>query len=127
MSRLPVDEGSPTANSVRRSYEEFAARWDFVFEQAFSVIGIRMRSGITIRQPSMLAISLTEGFTVWDRIDPSATRHILRTTGPDGAKQEWSLFSIGLEALVWQFAKLDGLPGADATPEQAVASAGHPE
>jgi len=127
VSRLPMDEGSPTANSVRRSYEEFAARWDFVFQQAFSAIGIHLRSGITIRQLSMLAISLTEGFTVWDRIDPSATRHILRTTGPDGTKQEWSLFSIGLEALVWEFAELDGSPGADATREQAVAPAGHPE
>ncbi|HEX7459025.1 MAG TPA: hypothetical protein VF279_00255, partial [Acidimicrobiales bacterium] len=127
LSRLPMDEGTPTADSVRRSYEEFVSRWDFVFERTFSVIGIHMRPGITIRQLSMLAISLTEGFTVWDRIDPSATRHILRTTGPDGATQEWSLFSLGLEALVWQFAELDALPGADATREQAVAPAGHPE
>ena len=127
LSRLPMDEGSPTADSVRQSYEEFASRWDFVFEQTFSVIGIHMRPGFTIRQLSMLAVSLTEGFIVWDRIDPTATRHILRATGPDGAKQEWSLFSIGLEALVWEFAELDGSPGADATREQAVAPAGHPE
>ena len=112
---------------MRRTYEEFAVRWDFVFQQAFAVIGIRMRPGLTIRQLSMLAISLTEGFTVWDRVDPSDTRHILRTTGPDGEKQEWSLFSLGLEALVWQFAELDGQPGADATREEAVAPAGHPE
>ena len=127
VSRLPLEEGSPTATSVRRAYEEFATRWDYVFERTFAVIGIRMRPGLTIRQLSMLAISLTEGFTVWDRVDPSVTRHILRPTGPDGGKQEWTLFSLGLDALVWQFAELDGLPSAGATHEQAVAPAGHPE
>jgi len=126
VSRLPMDQGSPMATSVRRAYEEFAARWDFVSEQTVSVIGIHLRPGLTIRQLSMLAISLTEGFSVWDRVDPSGTRHILRPTGPEGAKQEWSLFSLGLEALVWQFAELDGLASAGATQIQAVAPAGHP-
>ena len=59
----------------------------------------------------MLAISLTEGFSIWDRVDPTMTRHILRPTGPNGEKQEWTLFSLGLEGLVWQFAELDETSG----------------
>jgi hypothetical protein len=112
---------------VRGAYEEFAVRWDFVFERTFEVIGIRLRPGLAIRQLSMLAISLTEGFTIWDRVDPTMTRNILRPTGPDGDKQEWTLFSLGLEALVWQFAELDGTPDAGALQELAVAPAGNPE
>jgi len=27
----------------------------------------------------------------------------MRPTGPNGEPQEWNLFSIGLEGLVWQF------------------------
>ena len=127
VSRLPSDEGSPTSASVRRAYEEFAVRWDFVLEQAFEEIGVRLRPGLTVRQLSMLAISLTEGFTIWDRVDPSMTRHILRPTGPHGEKQEWSLFSLGLEALVWQFAELVDATDADAPPGSAVAPAGNPE
>ena len=109
-SRLPTEEGTVTATSIRRSYEEFASRWDFVFAQTFAVLGIRMRPGFSVRQLSMLAVSLTEGFTVWDRVDPTMTRDILRPTGPGGGKEEWTLFSIGLEALVWQFAELEDRP-----------------
>lgn len=123
VSRLPREEGTPTAVSIRRTYEEFAARWDYVLERAFAVIGIRLRPGLTIRQLSMLAISLTEGFATWDRIDPTMTRHILRPTGPYGEKEEWTLFSVGLESLVWQFAELDG--PADEGSVQPVA--GNPE
>jgi hypothetical protein len=114
VSRMAMDEGSLTAARVRQVYEEFASRWDFVFTQTFAVVGIRLRRGLTVRQLSMLAISLTEGFSIWDRVDPTMTRHILRPTGPDGEKQEWTLFSLGLEGLVWQFAELDDTPGAAA-------------
>jgi hypothetical protein len=99
---------------VRQVYEEFATRWDFVFMQTFAVIGVRLRPGLTIRQLSMLAISLTEGFSIWERVDPTMTRHILRPTGPNGEKQEWTLFSLGLEGLVWQFAELVESPDAGA-------------
>ena len=126
-SRLPTEEGSPTAIRVRQAYEEFATRWDFVFEQTFAVIGIRLRPGLTIRQLSMLAISLIEGFAIWDRVDPTLTRHILRPTGVNGEKQEWSLFSLGLEGLVWQFTELEDAPDADALRRRTDASAGNPE
>jgi len=123
VSHLSMDGETPTAVSTRLAYEEFAARWDYVLERAFTVLGVRLRPGLTVRQLSMLAISLTEGFAVWDRINPTMTRNILRPTGPDGEKQEWNLFSVGLESLVWQFAELDGsTDGGVGRPE-----AGNPE
>lgn len=110
VSRLPADEGTPAAEGVRRAYEVYCVRWDFVLSRSFEILGVRMRPGVSIRQLSMLAISLAEGFTIWDRVDPTMTRHILRPTGPGDEKQEWTLFAVGLEALVWQFAELDDDP-----------------
>ncbi len=125
-SKLPSDEGTPAADSVRHAYEVFCIRWDFVLEQSFEKLGIRMRPGLTVRQLSMLAISLAEGFTIWDRVDPTATRHILRPTGPDRRSQEWSLFSLGLEALVAQFTELVEETGG-ATPWAGPPTPGNPE
>ena len=137
VSRLSTEEGSPTAARVRRAYEEFASRWDFVFTNTFAVLGIRLRPGCTVRQLSMLAISLLEGFTIWDRLDPSRTRHLQRGNGADPTEQEWSLFALGVEALVRQFTELDEWPGPDASEGPApapdaserhgVAPAGNPE
>ena len=124
VSRLPSDEGTPAAESLRRAYDVYCVRWDFALGRAFEILGVRMRPGLTIRQLSMLAISLAEGFVIWDRVDPAMTRHILRPTGSEGEKKDWTLFSMGLEALVWQFAEL--VEGAD-WPMQVGASAGNPE
>jgi hypothetical protein len=49
---------------------------------------------------------------VWDRVDPTRTRHILRPTGPNGEQQEWTAFAPVSEALVWRFAKLHDGPDA---------------
>jgi hypothetical protein len=124
VSRLPSDEGTSAADGVRRAYEVYCVRWDYALGRAFEVLGVRMRPGVSIRQLSMLAISLAEGFAIWDRVDPTMTRGILRPTGREGEKQEWTLFSMGLDALVWQFAELDG--DAD-RPSPSGASAGNPE
>ena len=124
VSRLPTEEGTPAAESLLRAYEVYCVRWDFALGRAFEMLGVRMRPGLTIRQLSMVAISLAEGFIVWDRLDPVMSRHILRPTGPEGEKQEWTLFSMGLEALLWQFAELDEHAGTPAGPG---ASAGNPE
>ncbi len=124
VSRLPSDEGTPAAESLHRAYEVYCVRWDFALGRAFEVLGVRMRPGLTIRQLSMLAISLAEGFAIWDRLDPTMSRNILRPTGREGEKVEWTLFSMGIEALLWQFAELE--EDADPPPGPGV-SAGNPE
>ena len=106
VSKLPREGGTPAAESVRRAYEVYCVRWEFVFEQSFELLGIRMRSGLTVRQLSMLAISMVEGFAIWDRIDPDRVHGIVLPTGADGDEQEWSLLSLGLEALVGQLTEL---------------------
>ena len=80
----------------------------------------RFAPGLTIRQLSMLAISLAEGFAIWDRLDPTMSRNILRPTGREGEKVEWTLFSMGIEALLWQFAELE--EDADPPPGPGVSA-----
>ena len=119
VSRLPSDEGAPAAESLRRAYEMYCIRWDFALGRAFEVLGVRMRPGVGIRQLSMLAISLAEGSTIWDRVDPTMSRQLLLPTGSEGEKQEWTLFALGLDALVWQLAELDEdwTSGSSGNPE----------
>ena len=59
VSRLPMKEATPTAAIVRSRYPEFAARWDYVFEQAFALIGVWIRPGFAVRQLLMPAIAPT--------------------------------------------------------------------
>jgi len=106
VSKLPGEGATQAAASVRRAYEVYCVRWDFVFEQSFDLLGIRVRPGVTVRQLSMLAISLVEGFAIWDRLEPVSARSILQPTGPGGGSQEWSLLSLGLDALVGQLTEL---------------------
>jgi hypothetical protein len=107
VSRLPEAAATPAGETARAAYEEFCLRWEFVFEQTFAVLGVRLRPGFTLRQLSMLAISMTEGFARWDRLDPGSARGIMRPTGPDGEEREWTLFSVGLEAVMWHLTELD--------------------
>lgn len=114
ISRLSVDQGTPGSSSVLGAYEEIRARWDYALESAFEVLGLGIRPGLSVRQLSMLVVSLAEGALIWDRIDPACTRQILRPTGLDGEEQEWGLFAVGIEALVWQFTEPIEMPASAA-------------
>ena len=106
LAKLPAGEGTPEAVAVRNVYETYCVRWDFVFERTFERLGLRVRPGVTVHSLSMLAISMVEGFTIWDRVDPAAARSIGRPTGSDGQGQEWSLLSLGIDTLVGQLTEL---------------------
>jgi len=107
VSRLPLDEGTPAAAGVRHAYETYSVRWDYAIGQAFEALGVRMRPGVTVRQLSMLAISLAEGCSIWERVDPPRSGGILLPTGPEGTSREWTLFALGLDALVERLTELD--------------------
>ena len=105
VSRLPLAGDAPISKAVLAAYESIVHRYEDLIGSAFAVLGLRVKPGFTLRQLSIAAISLAEGCTLWDRIDTSSTRGILRPTGPDGETQEWMLYAVGLEALLWQFAE----------------------
>ena len=88
-------------------YDAFTRRYVELYAGMASLLGFRLRPGLTLRQFAIAAESLAEGCALRERVDPSEMSAIARPTGPDGAPQAWTLFAVGLDALVRQFFELD--------------------
>jgi hypothetical protein len=80
-----------------------------------SFVGFRLREPLTMHQFSVAADSLGQGFGLRDRFDGTSAEPTSRPSGPDGRPQEWTLFAIAFEALVFHFFELD----PDWVPEDA--------
>ena len=77
-------------------------------------LGLRLRGGLTLRQFAIAAESLGEGCALRNGVDGPDMSGILWPTGPQGDLRSWTLFGVGLEALVVQFFELD----PDWSPDQ---------
>jgi hypothetical protein len=80
--------------------------WSENFIALTGVLGVRVRQPWSMDQFSMAAIAYAEGCA----LRQLASNHIevvIRPTGANNEDQEWSLFAIGLEALVHQFLEPD--------------------
>ena len=71
-----------------------------------ALLGMRVREPLTFRQLSVAAGALAEGCSLRQHVDPDLGV-ILQPTGPNGEDEEWTLFAIGLEALLMQFLEPD--------------------
>lgn len=69
-------------------------------------LGLRLRRGLTLRQFTVAASALAEGCALRNRVD-SEMSGILLPTGPGGALREWTVFGIGVDALVHEFFEAD--------------------
>jgi hypothetical protein len=85
--------------SVTETYEE-------IYGQLASLLGLRLRAPLTIRQFTVATGALAEGCTLRNRVDVDMDGIVL-PTGPDGEDQEWTLFGLGLEALAHRFFEPD--------------------
>jgi hypothetical protein len=88
-------------------YATITNRFEEIYGANAELLGLRIRKGLTIRQYTMAVGALAEGSALRSRVDPAEMAGILRPTGPSGEEQEWTLFAIGVEALLWQFFELD--------------------
>jgi hypothetical protein len=93
--------------ALRSGYETFTERVESVYSAMNSFLGFRLREPFTLRDFVIAADSLAQGFGLRDRIDDSMMKVIIRTTGPGGAEQEWTLFAVAFEGLVAQFFEMD--------------------
>ena len=87
-------------------YLSISKFWSEHFSVLMDVLGFRMRYPWTMDQFVMAVIAYSEGCSLRQRTSDHVEM-ILRPTGPDGEDQEWSLFAVGLEALVHQFLEPD--------------------
>ena len=71
-----------------------------------TVFGYRIREPLTILQFLNAVGALSEGCSLRDRVDTKMLG-IVRPTGPHGEDRPWTIFGIGLHALVLEFFELD--------------------
>src|SRR5271156_2799688 len=67
---------------------------------------MRVRAPLTIRQLTVAVGALAEGCSLRQHVDPQLEGIVL-PTGVNGENQEWTLFGIGLEALLLHFFEPD--------------------
>ncbi len=87
--------------------EVFTERIQRLYAAMISYLGFRLREVFTLRQFVVAADALSQGYGLRDRIDSSIDERIIRQTGPGGEAQEWSLFAVAFEGLIWQFLEID--------------------
>ncbi len=102
-----TDVDDPVADALRQGYEAVTSRFEGAFAVMLSTFGFRLRQSLTLRQLTVATGALAEGCALRYGVDTDSTRSIMRPTGPDGEEQEWTLFSVALEALVNAFVELD--------------------
>ncbi len=97
----------PVADALRHGYETVTQRFEGAYARMLSSFGFRLREPLTLRQLTVATGALAEGCALRDGVDPKSSRHILRPSGPNGEDQDWTLFSVGVEALFRMFVELD--------------------
>ncbi len=91
------------SDAAKATYTAITRRDTEVLEGMAKVLGMQLRPGFTIEQFVLAVVALSEGCALRDRIDPANTRRVRLPSGSGGRRQEWRLFAVGLEALVWHF------------------------
>ncbi len=89
--------------TLLHSYETTVRHYQEIYEAVGPLLGFRLRPPYTYRQLAVAVAALAEGCGLRDQVDPGSSRDILRPTGPGGEEQDWTLFGIGLEALLNHF------------------------
>ncbi len=87
-------------------YEAVTKFWDETYAPLMDLFGVRLRQPGSMRQFTIAVTAYSQGCSLRARIDGSI-EIVVRPTGPNGEDQDWTLFAIGLEALVHQFFEPD--------------------
>lgn len=100
------ETSAATRSAITASYENLTTSYMGLYGWAIDHLGLRLRHPLTLRQMTIAISALVEGCALRDQVDRDSVRRIPRPTGVHGELEEWTLFGIGLEALVWQFVEL---------------------
>ena len=100
------ETSAETRSAITASYENLTTNYMGLYRWAIDHLGLRLRHPLTLRQMTIAISALVEGCALRDQVDHDSMRRIPRPTGTHGELEEWTLFGIGLEALVWQFLEL---------------------
>ncbi len=104
-SDLP-DRHQRVLSRLMESYDAINYQGEDAFSGLMTIFGYRPKAPLTVRQFLNAVGALAEGCSLRDRVDTQMVG-IVRPTGPDGADQTWTIFGIGLHALVLEFFEPD--------------------
>lgn len=93
-------------STLMRSYDAINQEGEEAFGGLMTLFGYRIREPLTIPQFLNAAGALSEGCSLRDRVDATMLG-ITRPTGENGEDQQWTIFGIGLHALVVEFFEID--------------------
>ena len=106
-----VDAGSPRKQPIVDALLAAEETADDYYEEryafAMQALGLRVRDPFTLRHFVASIDLLAQGCALRAAVDPTVSDRIGRPTAPDGADQDWTLFAVGIEALVQQFVEID--------------------
>ncbi len=106
-----VDSGSsrkkPIVEALLRGEIRATDRYEESYAAAMQVLGLRMREPFTVRQLALSVVAFGQGCALRAGVDKTTSHGIDRATGPEGAEQPWTMFAIGVEALIQQFIEID--------------------
>ncbi len=104
--------------ALRDGYTSFTKLWEESFAALAALLGLRIRPDSDISEFVMVITALDQGFSLRHRIN-GEIGYVTRPTGPNGEDEDWTLFALGLEALVHQFFEPDPRYGSEAPAEEA--------
>ncbi len=102
----PSERGRRIRKALVEGYETTTDMWTELYNALMVFLGLRVRAPFTLRQFTESVGALIQGCALRTGAEPDAPP-ILRPTGPEGRSEPWSLFAVGLEALVLQYLELD--------------------
>jgi len=108
MSQSMADQGQRRRikEALGEGYTHVYTFWSDQFLGLTQLLGYRTRPPWTLEQLTMSVTAFSEGCSIKQRISDHI-EVMTRPTGPDGEDQEWTLFAVGLEALVNEFLEPD--------------------
>jgi len=102
-----LDQRERIGLALAEGYESVTAFWEGIYRWLMDYLGFRPRRPMTVRQFTMAVTALSEGCSLREHVDGSIAPIVLPSGGDCDLDQEWTLFGVGLDALVNQFFEPD--------------------
>lgn len=102
VSRPSRDPEDPVHLALVDNYEQMTASYTDAYASLAELLGMRFRAPLTARHFTIAVSSLAEGCALREAISAAETHGIV-IEGDGGEPNEWTLFGIGLDALMRRF------------------------